>query len=101
MACSYVLLPRAQMDFENIVRYLSVELASPSAATRFVDAFEKNIALVCGQPEMYPLGRMSEVAARGYRVMPVMRYIVLYAHRDGKIVVAHIFHSLQDYARYV
>lgn len=101
MACSYVLLPRAQMDFENIVRYLSVELASPSAATRFVDAVEKNIALVCGQPEMYPLSRMSEVAARGYRVMPVMRYIVLHAHRDDKIMVAHIFHSLQDYARYV
>lgn len=40
MACSYVLLPRAQMDFENIVRYLSVELASPSAAARFVDEFE-------------------------------------------------------------
>ena len=101
MACSYVLLPRAQMDFENIVRYLSVELASPSAAVRFVDEFEKNIALVYGQPEMYPLSRMSEVAARGYQAMPVMRYIVLYAHRDDKIVVAHIFHSLQDYARYV
>lgn len=51
MACSYVLLPRAQMDFENIARYYSVELASPPAAARFVDEFEKNIALACGQPE--------------------------------------------------
>lgn len=89
------------MDFENIARYHSVELASPPAAARFVDEFEKNIALACGQPEMYPLSRMSEAAARGYRAMPAMRYIVLYAHRDGVIVVAHIFHSLQDYARYV
>ena len=76
MACSYVLLPRAQIDFENIARYHSVELASLPAAARFVDEFEKNIALACGQPEMYPLSRMSEVAARGYRAMPAMRYIV-------------------------
>ena len=101
MACSYVLLPQAQIDFENIFRYLSVELASPSAAERFVDEFEKKIGLVCDQPEMYPLSRMDEVAARGYRAVPVMRYIVLYAYRDDSIVVAHIFHSLQDYARYV
>ena len=42
--------------------------------------------LVCEHPEMYPLSQMDEVAARGYRAMRV---------------VAHIFHSLQDYARYV
>ncbi len=101
MACRYVLLPRAQEDLEGIVRYLSVELANPSAATRFIEEFEKSIALVCGHPEMYPLSRMPEVAARGYRAMPVMRYIALYAHRDGMVAVAHIFHSLQDYARYV
>ena len=67
----------------------------------FVDEFEKGIALVCKHPELYPLSRMPEVAARGYRAMPVMRYIALYAIRDGKVIVAHIFHSLQDYARYV
>lgn len=101
MDSSYILLPRAQEDFEGIVRYLSVELASPAAARRFVDEFEKGVALVCKHPELYPLSRMPEVAARGYRAMPVMRYIALYAIRDGKIIVAHIFHSLQDYARYV
>lgn len=101
MACEYVLLPRAQSDFEDIVRYLAVDLANPQAARRFVDEFEESLARTCNHPEMHPFGRMPEVAARGYRVMPVMRYIVLYAYRDGRVVVAHIFHSLQDYARYV
>ena len=101
MACDYALLPRAQEDFEEIVRYLSVELDSKRAAVRFVEEFESKILLACECPEMHPLSRMPEVASRGYRVMPVMRYVVLYAYRDGRIVIAHIFHSLQDYARYV
>lgn len=101
MTCNYVLLPRAQQDFDGIVRYLFIDLASPATARRFISEFEKSMMLVCEHPEMYPLSQMDEVAARGYRAMRVMRYIVLYANRDDKIVVAHIFHSLQDYARYV
>ena len=101
MACDYALLPRAQEDFEEIVRYLSVELDSKRAAVRFVEEFESKILLACECPEMHPLSQMPEVASRGYRVMPAMRYVVLYAYRDGRIVIAHIFHSLQDYARYV
>ena len=101
MACDYILLPRAQADLDDIVRYLAIDLGSPGAAQRFLDEFETRIAAVCSFPEMYPLSRMSEVAARGYRAMPVMRYVVLYAHRDNQIAVAHIFHQTQDYARYV
>ena len=101
MACDYVLLPRAQEDFEEMVRYLSVELDSKRASVRFVEEFESKILLAFEYPEMHPLSRMPEVASRGYRVMSVMRYVVLYAYRDGRIVIAHIFHSLQDYARYV
>lgn len=101
MACDYVLLPRAQEDFEEIVRYLSVELDSKRAAVRFVEEIESKVLLACEYPEMHPLSQMPEVASRGYRVMPVMRYVVLYAYRDGRVVIAHIFHSLQDYARYV
>ena len=101
MACDYVLLPRAQADFEEIVRYLSFELDSKKAALRFVKEFESKVLLACEYPEMHPLSQMPEVAARGCRVMPVMRYVVLYAYRDDRLVIAHIFHSLQDYARYV
>lgn len=101
MTCDYVLLPRAQADFEEIVRYLSVDLDSKKAALRFVEEFESKILLACEYQEMHPLSQMPEVATRGYRVMPVMRYVVLYAYRDNRIVIAHIFHSLQDYARYV
>ena len=64
MACDYVLLPRAQADFEEIVRYLSVELDSKKAALRFVEEFESKVLLACEHPEMHPLSQMPEVAAR-------------------------------------
>ena len=101
MACDYVLLPRAQADIDEVVRYLSVDLDSPAAARRFVDELSSQVAAVCAFPEMYPLSRMPEVAARGYRVMPVRRYVVLYALRDNRVVIGHVFHASQDYARYV
>ena len=52
-------------------------------------------------PEPYPAGRLDELARLGFRVMPVMKYLVLYVPRDGKIVVSHVFHGTRDYARLV
>lgn len=97
----YLLLPQAQADVKRIVRYLAVDLASPGAARRFLDEFEKELHFIASYPEMRPLGRMPELARRGYRVGHVMRYVVLYAVKDGKAVVFHVFHGTQDYARYV
>lgn len=101
MACDYILLPRARADLDEIVRYPSVDLGSPAAGRRFVEEFSSRVASVCTFPEMYPLSRMPEVAARGYRAMPVWRYVALYAFRDNRVVIARVFHASQDYARYV
>ena len=101
MAYEFVLLPRAQRDFDAIVQYLAIDLASPQAARHFVDEFEKKMALVCQNPRLYALSRIPEIGDRGYRPMPVQRYVALYSIRENLIVVAHIFHQSQDYARYV
>ncbi len=101
MAYELVLLPRAQHDFDEIVQYLAIDLASPQAAGRFIDEFEKKAGLVCENPCLYPLSRIPEISARGYRSMPVLRYVALYSARENLIVVAHIFHQSQDYARFV
>ena len=101
MAYEYVLLPHAQRDFDDIVQYLAIDLASPQAARHFIDEFVKKMALVCQSPHLYSLSRIPEIANRGYRPMPVMRYVALYSIRGDLIVVAHIFHQSQDYARYV
>lgn len=101
MAYELVLLPRAQHDFEEIVRYLAVDLASPQAAGHFVDEFERKTELLCENLCLYGLSRIPEVAARGYPPMPILRYVALYSVRENLMVVAHIFHQSQDHARYV
>ena len=101
MASEPVILPQAQRDVEEIVRYLARDLANPSAAARFLDEFDAKTENVCAMPEPYPAGRLDGLARLGFRVMPVMKYLVLYVPRDGKIVVSHVFHGTRDYARLV
>jgi len=101
MTCELVVLPKAQADIENIVRYLAQALASPQAARNFLDELQKQLDLVCEQPRMHPLSRLPRVAALGYRTIRVKRYLALYTYRDNRVILAHVFHQSQDYARYV
>ena len=76
-------------------------LASIDTSARFLDEFDAKAENVCAMPEPYPVSRLDELARLGFRVMPVMKYLVLYVPRDGKIVVSHVFHGTRDYARLV
>lgn len=101
MTYSYRFLDGAQADYEGIVAYLLSISDGPSAAQNFVDEFDKQINLVCSNPELYRLSRLPELAALGYRTMLVNKYIALYSFRQETVIVAHIFHQKQDYARLV
>lgn len=101
MACPRVILSSAQLEYESIVEYLAVELASPTAAVEFMAEFEHQLNLVCDMPEIHGFSRIPELEAMGYRPMPVKRYAALYRFDGEKIIVAHIFHQTQDYARLV
>ena len=52
-------------------------------------------------PELHALSRMPELATKGYRPLFVKNYVALYKVHDGAIVIAHIFHQSQDYARLI
>lgn len=99
MAHEYLILEGAQRDYEGIVRYLAGDLANPSAATRFMDEFDRQIEVVCENPRLHALSRMPELAALGYRPFFVGSYVALCTVREGTVVVAHVFHQSQDYAR--
>ena len=99
MAFSYVLLAGAQREYADIVHYLCEIAESPQAAAGFADEFDAQIELVCENPYIHALSRMPELAARGYRPFFVKRYVVLYRVANDLVVVAHIFHQTQDYAR--
>lgn len=101
MAYPRVILSSAQLEFESIVEYLAVGLASPAAAERFMAEFKYQLDLACEMPKMHALSRMPELAAMGYRAMLVNTYVALYRFDGEKVVVAHMFHQTQDYAHLV
>ncbi|MGI6105182.1 MAG: type II toxin-antitoxin system RelE/ParE family toxin [Raoultibacter sp.] len=101
MAYEYKLLRTAQADYEEIVSYLITIADGFSTAQNFVDEFDKQIRLVCENPDIHAISRMPELATLGYRPMLVNNYVALYFFREDIVFIAHIFHQLQDYGRYV
>lgn len=101
MAYSRVILREAQREYEGIVRYLAMVLKSPGAASHFIEEFSTQLDRACEFPEAFGLSHLAELAARGYRSFPVQNYLALYKFENEQVIVAHVFHQSQDYARLV
>lgn len=64
MAFPRVILSSAQLEYEAIVECLAVDLASPTAAERFMAEFSYQLDLVCDMPEIHALSRTSSTRRR-------------------------------------
>ena len=101
MAYSVTIAAEARREYEQIVSYLAGTLKSPSAARGFADEFDRQVSHIRENPELHALSRMPELAAKGYRPLLVKSYVALCKIAGESIVIAHIFHQSQDYARLV
>ena len=93
------ILESANRELDQVVAYLASY--DKAAAHDFLDEFEKQLDLICSGTVEYRLSRMPELAQLGYRIAFVGRYLFLYYLEDEMVVVAHVFHQRQDYARLV
>ena len=90
----------ARGDLDSIDNYLRFEKCNPQAADHFAAEVKKAYDSVFANPLASQLCPDRHLAARGYRPVMVMRYIMLYRY-DEQMDVIHIirfFHELQDYA---
>ena len=101
MAYRVTIAAEAAREYEQIISYLSHVLSSQQAARSFADEFARQIASVRANPEIRALSRMPELAARGYRPFLVNRNVALYKVVDEEVIIAHVFHQSQDYAKLV
>ncbi|MBS5451376.1 MAG: type II toxin-antitoxin system RelE/ParE family toxin [Coriobacteriia bacterium] len=101
MAYKLVIAREAQGEYRAIVGYLATTLGSSQTARHFMDEFDAKVGLIGQQPEAFDLCHLPELVALGYRSVAVMRYTVLYKIAGDEVVIAHIFHQSQDYARLV
>ena len=99
MTCKPRILESANRELGEITTYLAGY--SKDAAKAFLDEYELQLDLICSKTVMYGLSRMPELAQLGYHCALVGKYLFLYYIENDAIVVAHLFHQRQDYAKLV
>ncbi len=84
---SYRFTERAEQDFDEILRYISVDLANPAAAQRLGRKMFEQIDMVCSFPESGAPVDNEFLADKTVRRLLVDSYAIYYkAHYDEKIV---------------
>lgn len=99
MAYRARILESANRELGDIVASLAGY--SPSAARCFLEEYETQLDLICSETVSYGLSRMPELAQLGYRCALVGKHLLLYYIEGDCVVVAHLFHQRQDYAKLV
>ena len=93
----------ADADLDEIVRYIAVELAVPTAATAFLDKIEETYDMIRANPRICELSRDSRLRAEGYRRVVVKNYIMLYKVFDEReeVVIYRFFYGGRDYSKLI
>lgn len=99
MAYDVKILPTAELEVEGVVDYLSGFGVQP--ARHFIEDYRRQLELLASGVIDYGLCKLPEVAKLGYRTCRVNSYIMLHYLEDDAVVIAHVFHQRQDYARLV
>ena len=93
----------AHQDLDNIVSYIAVQLANPTAASDFLDEVEKCYGYLKSNPMIYPKCNNSSLEKEGYRKAMVKNYIIIYKVDEDakKVSVLRFFYGAQDYAKLI
>lgn len=91
----YRLTKKAEADLDGIVRYISVELANPQAASDFVDKLQAAIEEARSFPESGPPVSNEYLPVEGVRKKLVGSYILFYLpdHREKMILVLRLVYG--------
>ncbi|MBO4603990.1 MAG: type II toxin-antitoxin system RelE/ParE family toxin [Clostridiales bacterium] len=81
---SFEITEKAERDLDDILRYISVELANPKAASRFIEDFMKAVDEVCSFPECGALVDNEYIPVRSVRHMVIGNYVMYYLPDQNK-----------------
>ncbi|MCL2695210.1 MAG: type II toxin-antitoxin system RelE/ParE family toxin [Clostridiales bacterium] len=90
-------------DFYDILDYLAESLFSPSAVQNFSDTLETCYARLREHPFLYAACEDAGLAAKGFRLAPVMRYLVFYTVEEEtkRVRIHRILHGSRDYSQQI
>ena len=91
----------AQKDLEDIVEYISVQLANPTAASNFLDETEKCYEHLKLNPLIYAKSTDRRLEKEGYRKALIKKYLLMFkVNEETKTVTAYRFiHGSMDYIK--
>ena len=99
MACRVRIQPTAERELDAIVAYLAA--FGQATASAFLNAWESMLVSLRDGTVDYRLSRFLPLAQLGYHSVLVKSYVVLYFKDGEDVVIAHVFHQSQDYAKLV
>lgn len=93
----------AHRDLDNIVLYIAVQLANPTAVTNFLDEVEKCYGYLKNNPLMYEQCHDVFFAEKEYRKANIKNYVLVYKvdERAKEVVIYRFFYGAQDYIRLI
>lgn len=101
MASRVLLAAEAERDLAAAVSYLCDALFLPTAAASLLDDYDEVVATLSEFPEAFPLSEEPRLCSLGIRKASFNTYVALYRPEGDGVVIEHIFHQKQDYARLV
>ena len=96
MQYSVKLTPRAIVQIQEIVSYISKVLMVPNTAEKWADHLENEIASLDTMPERHPVVDFEPWKSRGYHVMPVKNFLIYYYISNSIVWVTAVVYGKRD-----
>ncbi|MCL2808379.1 MAG: type II toxin-antitoxin system RelE/ParE family toxin [Coriobacteriia bacterium] len=93
----------AEQDVNEIIRYISVDLAVPDTAMVMLETIEESLKSLSTMPEIHPLVQDDVLASAGYRKLIIKNYIAFYLVDNMKkeVDVIRVLYSRRDWHRLI
>jgi toxin ParE1/3/4 len=93
----------AHQDLDNIVSYIAIQLANPTAAEDFLDEVVKCYGYLKSNPMMYAKCQDKQLGEKGYRKAVIKNYVLVYKINDTSktVGILRFFYSAQDYVKLI
>ena len=103
MAYNVIMLPAAEEDYREILRYLDRRFESPQAIRTLNQQVREALENLSETPRMYAFSTDEVLRQRGYRKFLIGNYVALFQIDEPNQVVAiyRIFHGSQNYVKYL
>ena len=103
MRYNVVLLPAAEDDYQEILRYFERQFDSQQAIRSFVKDFGEVLLRLEETPTIYGYSRDEVLRQREYRKFLIGRYVALFKIDElrNTVEIYRIFHGTQNYTKYL